>query len=173
MFTAGPQRKRTGTLDWNDLTGKLPDSPIPFTGSYTVDATGRATLSNISDGSTFSYQLQFDLNGDAQGLVLSSDPAEMIAGQGFEQQAGAFSASSFNGSYGLSAVPASAVGPVTVASSGSDTLSGFVDFGAGPPDTCADRQRHCRLQRNLHRYPHRPRYRVRRQRRQFRLLSGG
>jgi hypothetical protein len=28
------------------------------------------------------------------------------------------------------------VGPVTVvASSGSDTLSGFVDFGAGPPDS--------------------------------------
>ncbi len=135
VFTAGSSGSVTGTLNWNDLTGKL-QSPIPFTGSYTVDATGRATLSNISDGSTFNYQLQFYLNGDAQGLMLSSDPAEMIAGQGFQQQTGAFSASSFNGSYGLSAVPASAVGPVTVvANSGSDTLSGFVDFGAGPPDS--------------------------------------
>jgi hypothetical protein len=135
MFTAGSNVSVTGTLNWNDLTGIL-QSPIPFTGSYTVDATGRATLSNLTDGATFNYQLQFYVNGAAQGLMLSSDPAEMIAGQGFQQQTGAFSASSFSGSYGLSAAPASAVGPVTVvAGSGSDTLSGFVDFGAGPADS--------------------------------------
>jgi hypothetical protein len=135
MFTAGSNGSVTGTLNWNDLTGIL-QSPIPFTGSYTVDATGRATLSNLTDGATFNYQLQFYVNGAAQGLMLSSDPAEMIAGQGFQQQTGAFSASSFSGSYGLSAAPASAVGPVTVvAGSGSDTLSGFVDFGAGPADS--------------------------------------
>ena len=47
------ERARTSTLNWNDLSGKEAQSPISFTGSYAVDSTGRAPLSNLSDGATF------------------------------------------------------------------------------------------------------------------------
>jgi hypothetical protein len=146
VFTAKADGSLTGTLNWNNLSGTEAQSPIPFTGSYTVDSTGRATLSNLTDGATFKYQLQLYLNGNGQGLVLSSDPAEMIAGRGFQQQAGPFSAASFSGSYGLNAAQfgtyqfgpletATALGPVTVAvDNGSNTVAGFVDFGYGAAD---------------------------------------
>jgi hypothetical protein len=36
-------------------------------------------------------------------MVLSSDPAEMVARQGFQQQMSSFTTTSFSGSYGLNA----------------------------------------------------------------------
>ena len=53
VFTAEAGGTLTGTLNWNDLTGKAVQIPISFTGSYTVDPTGRATLANLTDNSTF------------------------------------------------------------------------------------------------------------------------
>jgi hypothetical protein len=143
VFTASSSL--TGTLNWNDLTGTTAQSPINFTGSYTVDPTGRVTLSNLSDGSTFTYQLEFYLTGSGQGLLLSSSTAEMIAGLGF-QQTGSLTAGSFSGSYGLNATEVASslgtlgadasVGPVTVvAGSGANTLAGFVDFGNAASDS--------------------------------------
>ncbi len=145
VLTANANGTLTGTLNWNDLTGKTTQSPIAFTGSYTVDPTGRATLSNLSDGSTFTYQLEFYLMGTGQGLLLSGSGAEMIAGRGFQQQTGAFTAGSFSGSYGLNAIEIASslsplgatapLGPITaVAGSGVDTLTGFVDYGTGATD---------------------------------------
>jgi hypothetical protein len=146
VFAAGADGSLTGTLNWNNLSAKQAQSPIPFTGSYAVDATGRATLSNLTDGATFKYQLQLYLTGNGQGLVLSSDPADVIAGQGFQQQTGPFSAASFSGSYGLNAGEfgtyqfnpsemATALGPVAAAvENGSNTVTGFVDFGYGAAD---------------------------------------
>jgi hypothetical protein len=78
--------------------------------------------------------------------MLSSDSTEMVTGQAFQQQAGAFSAASFSGSYGLNAAedgvgsalaPFSntVVGPVaSVADNGADTLTGFADSGNGAAD---------------------------------------
>ncbi len=145
VFTANPDGTLTGTLNWNDLTGQAVQSPITFTGSYAVDPTGRATLSNLTDNSTFNYQLQLYLTGDGLGLLLSSDSAEMIAGRALQQQTGAFTAASFSGSYGFRAIQVgpntgllgsnSALGPVTaVSGSSSDTLTGFADFGNGATD---------------------------------------
>jgi hypothetical protein len=146
VFSAKVGGSVTGTLNWNDHTGTGAQSPIAFTGSYAVDSTGRATLSNLSDGATFKYQLQFYLTGNGQALLLSGDTAEMITGQSFQQQAGQFTAASFSGSYGLDAGQVAAnnftgfgrgaaLGPVTaVAGNGTGTLTGFVDFGDTAPD---------------------------------------
>lgn len=134
----------TGTLNWNDLSYATPQSPINFTGSYAVDpsGTGRVTLSNVTDGSTFHYQLELYLTGSGQGLLLSSNTSQMIAGRAFQQQAGPYI---FSGAYGLNATEAegsvapaganAAVGPITVAAgSGTSTFAGFVDFGSGATD---------------------------------------
>jgi hypothetical protein len=143
VFTANSGGTLNGTLNWNDLTGTAVQSPIAFSGSYAVDpsGTGRVALSNLTDGSTFAYQFELYLTGSGQGLLLSSSTAEMIAGRAFEQT----SAASFSGSYGMSSTEIASglgtlgantsIGPITaVAGSGTDTLTGFVDFGSGATD---------------------------------------
>jgi hypothetical protein len=145
ILTATADGNLTGTLNWNDLTAKATQSPIIFTGSYSVDSDGRATLSNLTDGSTFTYDLEFYLSGSGEGLLLSGSTAQMIAGRALQQQTGTFSAASFSGVYGLSAAQISnsfsvygadaVVGPITsVAGSGTDVLNGFVDFGNDATD---------------------------------------
>jgi hypothetical protein len=52
-----------GVLNWNDLSGTGAQSPLPFTGSYTVDSTGRVTLTGLTDGSTFNYSMHLNLGG--------------------------------------------------------------------------------------------------------------
>ena len=145
VFTPNSSGGETGTLNWNDLSEKTTQSPLPFTGSYIVDPTvaGRVTLSNLTDSSsTFTYQLELYLTGSGEGLLLSSSTAEMIAGRAFQQQAGPFALS---GSYGLNITEVAsslgslgaeaAVGPITAtAGTGTDTLTGFVDFGNAAPD---------------------------------------
>jgi hypothetical protein len=144
VFTPNSSGGETGTLNWNDLSEKTTQSPIAFTGSYTVDPTvaGRVTLSSLTDGSTFNYQFELYLTGSGEGLLLSSSTAEMIAGRAFEQQTGPFA---LGGSYGLSATEVGSslgtlgaettVGPITVtAGTGTDTLTGFVDFGNAASD---------------------------------------
>ena len=145
MFTANADGSLAGMLNWNNLTEQEPQSPIAFTGSCTVDPTGRATLSNLTDGATFKYQWQLYLTGDGHGLVLSSSAAQVIAGQAFQQQPGPFTAASFSGSYGLNAAQfginrfnplgvTTVLGPLTVVADNGNTLTGFVDFGYGATD---------------------------------------
>lgn len=143
LVTANSDGSLRGTLNWNDLTGKSAQSPLSFSGSYAVDATGRATLSNLTDGSSFEYQLQLYLTGDGQGLLLSGENAVLVAGRAAQQQSGPFSGASFSGSYGLNAAqygvtqftgpgPAAALGPLTVVAGNSgNAFTGFVDFGEG------------------------------------------
>lgn len=130
----------TGSLNWNDRSASAPQNPATVTGTYTVDPTGRVTVSNLTDGSTFNYTLHLYLDGQGGGLLLSAGQADIFAGQVFQQQSGAFTATSFSGTYGLNAslnalefgVPIleNAMGPVTVTSSaGGDSVAGFVDFG--------------------------------------------
>jgi hypothetical protein len=137
----------TGTLNWNDLSGGAPQNPLAFTGAYTVDPTGRVTLSNLTDGATFKYSLHLYLTGNGSGLVLSSDADDVFSGQAFQQQAGAFSAASFNGGYGLNAslydttafygepTWENVVGPLlAVPNAAADDVTGFADYGAGSAD---------------------------------------
>jgi hypothetical protein len=146
VFTANANGNLTGTLNWNDLTGATAQSPIAFTGSYTVDPTGRATLSHLTDNAnTFNYQLQLYLTGSGEGLLLSGNNGQMIAGRGLQQQTASFTAASLSGSYGLNVTQITnsfavagadaAVGPImALAGTATDTLTGFVDFGNGSPD---------------------------------------
>jgi hypothetical protein len=103
-------------------------------GTYTVDPTGRVTLTatitsgSLSNNPTLTFQLYLDGNGNA--LELGVDKTQITSGVAYLQQA---PASDFEGTYalrvyGFSSInnqPAmSAVGPVTVTS---DAFSGYTD----------------------------------------------
>jgi len=138
--------KVTGSLNWNDLSASVPQNPVAFSGSYSVDPTGRVALTNLTDGSTFNYSMHLYLNGQGSGILLSSDSADVFTGQLFLQQSSAFNAASFSGSYGMNAsvfndqTPygpefGNAVGPLTATpNAGLDDVAGYADLGAGVPD---------------------------------------
>ena len=136
-----------GTLNWNDQSGKTAQSPISFTGSWTVDPTGRVTLTNLTDGATFDYSMHAYLAVNGGGLLLSSDPSETGSGQAYQQQAGTLTTASFAGSYGISASQTSNTGntymapsPIVIGSvtatpaSNTDAISGYADSANGGPD---------------------------------------
>jgi hypothetical protein len=121
-----------GNLSLNDLYFSF-GSQITG-GNYTVDPTGRVTLTaNITSGSlsnnpTFTFQLYLDGNGNA--LELGVDGTQITSGVAYLQQA---PSSDFEGTYALRVygfsntnnLPAmSAVGPATITS---DAFSGYTD----------------------------------------------
>jgi hypothetical protein len=134
VFTAQSGGSLTGTLNWNNGSGTSTQSPLPFTGSYAVDPTGRVTLSNLA-GAGFSYNMYLYLVGNGQGLVLSNDSADIFSGEAIQQQTTPFTANSFNGKYELytSGIPFAADGPAVIgtvtasANSGTDSLAGVGD----------------------------------------------
>lgn len=132
-----------GTLNWNDLTATVVQAPIAFTGTYTVDATGRVTLSNLT-GATFNYNLQLYLDGNGHASVITADGNDVVAGYAFPQTGGgSFTAASFAGNYGFDTTGIGftiyaefdTIGPVT--SDGVSALNGTFDqnilFGAQTP----------------------------------------
>jgi hypothetical protein len=123
----------SGTLSANDLTGAGVQTPIAFTGSYAVAATGRVALSGLNDG--FISTAQLYLTAGHQAILATADPAEQVAGYIY-QQTGPFTSGSFAGNYALNAtgfgfpvilspVEFDAVGSITA---GSGSLSGTVDL---------------------------------------------
>jgi hypothetical protein len=135
----------TGTFNKSDFNGDPATIPIPVTGNYTVDPTGRVTLSSLVEGSSSEDSLHLYLTGDGNGLLLSNDPYDLFTGQVFQQQTAAFSATSFSGNYGLNATSldanngeiqiAAVTGSLTSnAGSGADTVAGYVDSGGGTAD---------------------------------------
>jgi hypothetical protein len=141
VFTAQSGGSLTGTLNWNDGSGKSTQSPLPFTGTYTVDPTGRVTLSNLS-GAGFSYNMYLYLAGNGQGLILSNDSADIFSGEAIQQQTTLFTANSFNGKYELntSGIPFIADGPAVIGTviastiSGTDSLAGVGDSSNNETD---------------------------------------
>ena len=142
LLTAGSNGAMTGTLNWNDLSNAA-QSPLPFTGTYTVDPTGRVTVSQIT-GPTIGYSFHLYLTGDGNGLLLSNDLADNFNGQAFQQQTTPFTAASFSGAYGLNdsayvtvagsgtPEPAGANGSIlATAGDSTNALTGFADFGKG------------------------------------------
>jgi hypothetical protein len=123
----------SGNLSLNDLYFHF-GSQITG-GTYTVDPTGRVTLTatiasgQISNNPTFTFQLYLDGNGNA--LELGVDSLQITSGLAYLQQA---PSADFEGNYALNVYgfssinqePAwAAVGPVTVAS---DAFSGYSDY---------------------------------------------
>lgn len=136
----------TGVLNWNDLSGGRGQAPADFTGTYTVDPTGRLTLSNLTDGANFNYSFHLYLDGKGSGLVLANDISDQFTGEAFERQTGPFSANSLSGRYGLSAglypepptginsTPTLSGWLTSTPNGASDALSGYADFGDGAYD---------------------------------------
>jgi len=141
--------KVTGIFSWNDLSGVADQTPLPLAaGTYTLDTTGvgagtgRITLAGLTDSitnPTFTYDLELYLTGDGHGLLILMDEDTVIAGQGFQQGPGPFTAGTFSGSYGLNVqhvVPngsgearQNGTGPITA--DGVGNLAGFMDLN-GP-----------------------------------------
>jgi len=132
-----------GVINYNDLTGTGVQTPSPVTGgTYTVDPTGRVTMTGVTDGKV-TFNLQFYLDGNGNAPVISMDSSDAIAGPGYQQTGGgSFTAASFSGVYAMNAsglqIPAGtasfnqsefdAIGPVTA--NGAGTFSGFADLNA-------------------------------------------
>jgi hypothetical protein len=123
----------SGNIALNDLNFSFGSQIVG--GTYTVDPTGRVTLTatissnQISNNPTFTFQLYLDGNGNA--LELGVDSLQITSGLAFLQQA---PSSEFEGDYALNVYgfstinqePAwAATGPVTVAS---DAFSGYTDY---------------------------------------------
>jgi hypothetical protein len=123
----------SGAIVLNDLTLNI-GSQIT-SGTYTVDPTGRVTLTVVATSGSFpnpfpfTFQLYLDGNGNA--LELGVDDTQATSGLSYVQSA---PSGDFEGSYALNvygfaditAAPAwSAAGPVTVAS---DAFSGNTDY---------------------------------------------
>jgi hypothetical protein len=123
-----------GNLTINNFTYFSGNTPSTLSaGSYTVDPTGRVTISNVvaqPANATFTFQLYLDGNGNA--LELGADSNEVTEGPAYLQSN---TSADFEGSYALvgqgilnssPSYPAwSAVGPVTVSS---DNMSGSTDY---------------------------------------------
>jgi hypothetical protein len=151
LFTANADGTVSGAINYNDFTGTGVQSPSPITGgTYTVDATGRVTLTGVTAGIlTNPLNLQFYLDGSGHAPALTMDSNDVGAGLGYQQTGGgSFTAASFSGAYIMSAKGVDnppgtffynqnefdAVGPVTA--DGVGTLAGFFDLNwlSGDPD---------------------------------------
>ncbi|MGB8014048.1 MAG: hypothetical protein WCF68_20705 [Terriglobales bacterium] len=141
LFTTNADGTVGGTMNYNDLTGTVAQSPSSISGgTYTVDPTGRVTMAGITDGNV-TYDLQFYLDGNGNAPAISMDYAYAVAGPGYQQTGGgSFTAASFSGTYVMNArgleIPAGtffydqsefdSVGPIQA--DGIGTFSGFVDL---------------------------------------------
>jgi hypothetical protein len=103
-------------------------------GTYTVDQTGRVTLSNVTSTSftgALTFQLYLDGNGNA--LELGLDASEVTGAPAYAQQA---SSADFEGAFAFTAQGFWTAGPTTypawsaagVMSIATDSVSGFSDF---------------------------------------------
>jgi len=135
----------SGNISFNDLTNISPQGGVAIAaGTYSVDPTGRVTLTGLTDNATFSYNLQLYLDGNGNARVLSMDNNDELAGVA-NQQKGSLSASTFSGTYAMGVIGVDstnlnefdAVGPVVA--DGVGTFPGFVDlnwiFSSSPGPT--------------------------------------
>ena len=126
----------SGAINYNDLAAAQ-NGPSSVTGSYTVDPTGRVTMTNVTDGVT-PFNIQIYLSGqpgEGQTTVTTMDMTDIQSGLGWLQTgSGTFTASSLFGSYVLNATgydPSfvteyDAAGPM--AADGNSALTGATDL---------------------------------------------
>jgi hypothetical protein len=107
------------------------------TGSWTVDATGRVTVSNITPTPTGTpLAFQFYLDGNGNGTELGIDTSQVSAGTAYAQTSGNINAGNYAiGAFGFfvdgtvtnQLDPWSAAGPLTITGT---SLNGFTDYNA-------------------------------------------
>jgi hypothetical protein len=121
-----------GDMAYNDL-GIHNGNTI--TGNYTVDPTGRITITNVvpSNISNAQFTFQVYLDGNGNALVIGADDIETTGGLSYVQNN---SGNDYEGNFALSAqgilnedgAPGfSAVGPINI---GSDNITGTTDYTA-------------------------------------------
>jgi len=141
----------SGFLNANDLSISGVQAPIGFAGTYTVDPTGRVTLSSLTGGGlTITAQFYLsglstatNVSGDGIATVLTMDASDVLSGLAYQQTGGGlFTATSFFGNYGMNATgfdfanenEFDAVGPALA--DGVNALSATVDLNfIVPPAT--------------------------------------
>jgi hypothetical protein len=140
ILTANSNGTVSGAINYNNLSGAGPTTPSPITGgTYTVDSTGRVTMTGLTDGiATFNLQLYLTGQGsEAEETAVTMDATDVLAGLSWQQTGGgSFTAASFYGTYALDATGTDltnvteldAVGPITV--DGVGTLTGTVDINS-------------------------------------------
>jgi len=141
----------SGFLDFNDFSAAQPVSPDPVSApAYTVDPTGRVTISGLTDGSVVDSLLYIYLDGNGHALAMTLDDTDIQGGAGVQQTgAGAFAATSFYGGYAMGVTgvdlnedgPFDSVGPVIA--DGSSSFAGFgdanwLDITGAAPITVSD-----------------------------------
>ncbi len=139
VFTGNSDGSVSGAINYNDLSGSGPETPSPITGgTYTVDPTGRVTMTGVTDG-IVTFNLQFYLSGNGQEgetAAVTMDATDILAGIGWQQTgAGSYTASSFFGSYTMYATgwdpngnELDAIGPVTA--DGVSAVTGTADLNS-------------------------------------------
>lgn len=147
----------SGTLSFNDLTFQTPNGGTALgatLGTYTVDSTGRVSISNVTDSATsatFVYNLELYLSGGSKAVMISMDATnpttpDVLGGLSWQQGTGAFDLTTITGDYAI-ALDQFAVDPSTstevewdsvglLTSNGAGTLGGYFDqnqslFGGG------------------------------------------
>ena len=127
-----------GAINYNDFSAAQNGPGSVVGGSYTVDPTGRVTMSNVTDSSGTSFTVQLYLSGqpgEAETTVTTMDSNDVQSGLGwFQTGSGSFTASSLFGSYVLNAsgydpfliAEYDATGPVVA--DGNSALTGTADL---------------------------------------------
>jgi hypothetical protein len=164
LITFNSDGSLTGNLSFNDTQNQSPQggstlaaevnatpcsSGSAATPCYTIEPTGRVTITNLTDNATtptFAYDLQLYLDGNGQALVVAmvstftnSPPTGAklpngLAGVAYQQSSGSFAAASLLGSYALNIDqqnPAGAFeydGVGTIAANGVSALNGYLDL---------------------------------------------
>ena len=124
-----------GVISYNDIVVQNAQGGTPITGgTWTVDSTGRATVTGATDGTAL-YDLQLYLTGDGYAMIMSMDAgkAKPDVMNGISRvQASGLGVSSLNGTYALaldqfsSGVEFNRDGSV-VANVAALTVAGFTD----------------------------------------------
>jgi len=128
-----------GNLSFNDHTSQSPQGGDAISGgAYTVDPTGRVTITGVTTTATpgFTYNLQLYLTGDGHALVISMDSTvvtnpDVLAGTGALQTTTPLTAASLTGTYELDLIQFAglneqdAVGKFTA--DGVSSITGFFD----------------------------------------------
>jgi hypothetical protein len=144
LFSLHADGSVTGSLNWNDLTATAAQTPLPFTGTFSLDPTGRLTLSHLTDNATFNYSLEGYLGAGGTAVLVSNDANDNFMGQAFEQQTAPFTAAALATTVALNATEWSpieyssgigaspALGPLTLQTTNSSlSIDGFADAGDG------------------------------------------
>lgn len=130
----------SGNVSFNDgsTTNPAQGGAAITGGTYTIDAsgtgndggTGRVTVTGLTDGKTFTYNLELYLDGNGHATVISLDTGDVLAGES-RQQASGLNASSLSGQYGMGLAQFTEGYPYNSAgafiANGLSSLSGFLD----------------------------------------------